>query len=216
MDMARHNFSYLTLFMICLSSAKSHILNETAFVIMSQDAHDSIATSFKDTLKRDLTESGVEAPIVLLLHKDLPILGGWSIFPILDPLLTGYSEDVNWFVFLNEFGRVDVNIFEGLLQEYNSKKGVFLGKALQDEHAVIIHFYEKNLDMKYPDFSAGFVLSRPLADRLSKDYQIDSRLPLSEIQNSRGYRGMYSGGYTIGILKFDFYWKASPYLASCI
>ena len=192
MDTAKQNVGYLILFTICLSSVKSRILNETAFVILSQDAHDTKATVFKDTLTKDLVESGVETPIVLLLHKDLPILGGWSIFPILDPLLTNYSAGVNWFVFLNEWSKVDTSIFEELLQEYDSTKEIFLGKALQDEHEVITHFYEKNLDMKYPDFSAGFVLSRPLVNRLCKYYQIDLTIPLSQIQNSK------RGGYTIG------------------
>ena len=193
MDSATQNLRYLILFTICLSSVKSRILNETAFVILSQDAHDTKAIVFKDTLKKDLVESGVETPIVLLLHKDLPILGGWSIFPILDPLLIKCSESVNWVVFLNEWSKVDTSIFEELLQEYDSTKEIFLGKALQDEHEVITHFYEKNLDMKYPDFSAGFVLSRPLVHRLCKDYQMDLMIPLSKIQNSK------RGGYTIGM-----------------
>ena len=84
--------------MICLSVVKSHILQQTAFVIMSQDAHDSKVSVFKDSLKMDLSGSGVETPLVILLHKDLPVLGGWSILPITESLLKDYSDDIKWFV----------------------------------------------------------------------------------------------------------------------
>ena len=193
--MATNRIEYVILIsVICFCVVKSHILQQTAFIIMSQDAHDSKALAFKDSLEKDLKDLGVKAPTAVLLHKDLPILGGWSVLPILEPLLKNYSDDIEWFVFLHESSNVDVNIFEMLLQEYDASKEVFLGKALYDRHPVIIHFYEENLDMKYPDFSAGFALSRPLVRRLSAEFQKETKLPLSKIQYSK------REGYLIGML----------------
>ena len=185
--------------MICLSVVKSHILQQTAFIIMSQDAHDSKVSAFKDSLKMDLSGSGVETPLVILLHKDLPVLGGWSVLPITESLLKNYSDDINWFVFLHEWSTVDVNIFETLLQEYDPKQEIFLGKPLQDTHPVIIHYYKETLDIKYPDFSAGFVLSRPLVKRLSSDFQKEAKLPLSKIQQSFRVNRNSKEGYLIGM-----------------
>ena len=177
--------------MICVASSK--VLDHTAFVIMSQHAHDIKASAYKNALISDLNNSGVESPIVILLHEDLPILGSWSILPITQPLLKDYSSDIEWFVFLHEASTIDVKTFKSMLEEYDPKQDTFLGKALHDTHPTIVHYYEENLDMTYPDFSAGFVLSRSIVKRLSEQFSLEVELPLSKIQHSE------RKGYTIGM-----------------
>ena len=127
------------------------------------------------------------------MHEDLPILGSWSILPITKPLLNDYSSDIEWFVFLHEASTIDVKTFGSMLEEYDPKQDTFLGKALHDTHPTIIHYYEENLDMTYPDFSAGFVLSRSIVKRLSEQFDLEVKLPLSKIEHSK------RKGYTIGM-----------------
>ena len=163
---------------LVVSTVNSHVLDRTAFVIMSQEAHENIAENTRKELRQALRKVGVENPHVALLHKDLPSHGGWTIFPILAPLLKDYHNLIDWFVFLDEAGAVDPKMFAGILEKYDPDHDVFLGKALQDQDSVIIHHYDQNFDFKYPDFAAGFVLSVSLAEALSEeldasDYQLE-------------------------------------------
>ena len=98
-----------------METISCHILNRTAFVIMSQEAHDRNATYRQNKLIDSLRDVGVEKPKTILLHKDLPILGGWTIFPILSPLLKLYSDCCDWFVFLDERSTIDPVVFTNLL-----------------------------------------------------------------------------------------------------
>lgn len=182
---------FVLFLIICVVSSK--VLNHTAFVIMSQHAHDIKASAYKNALISDLSNSGVESPIVILLHEELLTLGSWSILPITKPLLNDYSSDIEWFVFLHEASTIDVKTFGSMLEEYDPKQDIFLGKALHDTHPTIIHYYEENLDMTYPDFSAGFVLSRSIVKRLSEQFDLEVKLPLSKIEHSK------RKGYTIGM-----------------
>jgi len=163
------------------------ILDQTAFVIMSQKAHGTLASQTKLKLGCSLETFGVNNPQIILLHEDLPILGGWSIIPILKPLLAKYPEGTEWFIFLNENGSINPDILEMVLNESDIKNDVFIGRALQDQHPVIIHFYNDNLDMKYPDFSAGFALSRSIAYRLLIEFQRSTDVPASKKVESQKY-----------------------------
>ena len=102
------------------------------------------------------------------MHKDLPSHGGWTIFPLLQPLLKKYEDTADWYVFLDEAGRVDPTLFSKMLEKYDPSDNLFLGKALQDKDSVIIHHYSQDYEFKYPDFSAGFVFSSQLVKYLSK------------------------------------------------
>ena len=155
----------LSLCTYCTSKCEfNSILEKSAFVIMSQKAHSALAMQNKNTLQNALNKIGINNPQIILLHE-IPILGGWSIFPILKTLLTKYPSWIKWFIFLDEKGSVNLKIMEELINEM--KDEVFIGRALQDQHPVIIHFYDKNPGTKYPDFSAGFGLSRNIVHVLS-------------------------------------------------
>ena len=129
---------------------------------MSQKAHDKSAMKLRDHLHFLLKDAGVDHPKLLLLHKDLPIYGGWTIFPILSKILHRFETSIDWFVFIDERSSIDAITLSSILDSHNSTKNIFLGRSLQDKHASKIHHFEKNFDLKYPNFSAGFVLSRQL------------------------------------------------------
>ena len=97
-------------------------------------------------------------------------------------MLKNYPEWIKWFVFLDEKGMVDPKLLSELLNKHDIRNGLFIGKALQDRHPVIIHHYDTNLEMEYPDFAAGFVLSRSLIQHLS-----NKKLPEAEnVPNRQG------------------------------
>ena len=90
----------------------------------------------------------------------MSIYAGWTMFPVLSPLLCHYESSVDWFVLSDKRSSVDPNIFASFLQTYNEEDTIFLGRALKKEPVVGIALMHKNLT--YSHFSPGFVLSRAL------------------------------------------------------
>ena len=97
--------------------------------------------------------------------------------------------DNNWFLFLNEYGSVDPVVLEQLLARQNHDDRVFLGKALHDKHPVIIHYFDTNLNFKYPDFSAGFIMSKALIEDIIA--QMDTNDTLKTHRDNESFRGNY-------------------------
>ena len=143
-------------------TSQSTILDRTSIIIMSQKEHDQSAMKLRDHLNYLLKDAGVAHPKLLLLHKDLPIRGSWTIFPILSNILHRFETSIDWYVFLDERSSINSLALSSILDSHNASKKVFLGRSIQDKHASKIHHFEKNFDLKYPNFSAGFVLSRQL------------------------------------------------------
>ena len=174
----------------------SNGLNKTTYIVMSQKPHSQIAANTKMKLYNSLKQSGIENPNIYLLDSDLADTGGWTIFPILKPLMKIVPVDTEWFLFFNEYGCVDPVVLEELLARQNHGEGVFLGKALQDKHPVIIHYFDTNLNLKYPDFSAGFVMSKALIKDIIT--QIDTTDILqTQPHDNESFRGNYVIGKNI-------------------
>ena len=167
----------------------SYGLNKTTFIIMSQKPQSQIAANTKMKLYNSLKQSGIENPNIYLLDTELRDAGGWTIFPILNPLMKMVPEDTEWFLFLNEHGSVDPVVLEELLARQNHDERVFLGKALHDKHPVIIHYFDTNLNLKYPDFSAGFVMSKALIEDII--VQIDTNGTTKTRHDNNSFRGNY-------------------------
>ena len=147
-------------------------------------------------LKTSLTLTEFENPNIYLLDSDLTDAGGWTLFPIIKPLMKIVPVDTNWFLFLNEYGSVDPVVLEQLLARQNHDDRVFLGKALHDKHPVIIHYFDTNLNLKYPDFSAGFVMSKALIKDIIT--QIDTTDILqTQPHDNESFRGNYVIGKNI-------------------
>ena len=60
-------------------------LSKVGFVIMSQphERHARIADDSSRKLIEDLRESGIQDPVVFVTHRDFPLFGAWTYFPLL-------------------------------------------------------------------------------------------------------------------------------------
>ena len=156
------NFSLFITFNVFVSTLAVDF-NQVVFVILSQsDSHHAkISEETKTILIESLIKENVSNPKVFDLHNDWTVSGGWSIYPLL-PSLNELSIDSKWFVFLAENSRVRLDVLNGILSRFSSDYGIFLGHVLN------------NMDVPYPDFAAGFVLSKELVKLFHTEMVIHS------------------------------------------
>eukprot|EP00069_Balaena_mysticetus_P008823 bmy_19871T0 len=118
-----------------------------------------------------------EVPRVLLLHQLAQQEGAWTILPLLPHFSVTYSRNSSWIFFCEEETRIQIPQLLEALRRYDPSKEWFLGKALHDEESTIIHHYafsENPTVFKYPDFAAGWALSIPLVNKLTKRLKSES------------------------------------------
>lgn len=72
-----------------------------------------------------------------------------------------------WYVFMEPETVVSPESLKSMLAEFDSKDDVFLGHALLDEEASIIHHY--NTEVAYPHVLLGFALSGSLVSHLAQE-----------------------------------------------
>lgn len=166
------------LFFYCLgwhNILATNIFENVAFIIMDQPANDQVRTETVDKLKTALHGHGVRHPEVLSLSKDFGsevLVGGWTYFPLFRDLADLSDPLPTWYVILHEEGRIDPVKLEELLEKQGDPdKHVFVGKALTDPERVIIHHFQGNMSFKFPDASAGLILSRALVADMAKRIQ---------------------------------------------
>ncbi|XP_039717646.1 beta-1,3-glucosyltransferase isoform X3 [Pteropus medius] len=148
-------------------------LKEIVFVIQSQSNsfHAKTAEQLKNSILKQSASLAQELPQVLLLHELSKQEGAWTILPLLPHFSVTYSRNSSWIFFCEEETRIQVPKLLETLRRYDPSKEWFLGKALHDEESTIIHHYafsENPSVFKYPDFAAGWALSLPLVNKLTK------------------------------------------------
>jgi len=74
-----------------------------------------------------------------------------------------------WFVFVEPTTAVDAQRLAALLEAYDSREALYIGRALRDETSSILHSYSQ--EPAYPLVHAGFALSGALLGRLARDLQ---------------------------------------------
>ena len=101
-----------------------------------------------------------------------------------------YPEE-EWFFFVNEETEVNFKVLRAVLKRYNKNKAIsiknvyiilllwfgsvqawFLGHALKDQTATIIHHYMDHTGSEaihYPNFASGWALSQPALQRYMKN-----------------------------------------------
>lgn len=107
-------------------------------------------------------------PIVHLSHSDFPHPGGWTILPLIPRLANLHKGNSSWIVFLEDRTKVNLNVLLDKLIQYNSDKEIWVGHALYDKEASIIHhfaFYDNPSYFKYPNVASGFAMSVALVKR---------------------------------------------------
>ncbi|ESP02546.1 hypothetical protein LOTGIDRAFT_138251, partial [Lottia gigantea] len=148
-------------------------LKDLVFIVLSQPNtyHKQRAKLFTDHFQNQLTELSQEnKPEVYLLHKKWPSTGSWTILSIIQSL-NELFKDKAWIIFVEEETRIDLKRILQVLEKYSHKQKYFLGKALYDKSATIIHhfaFFEDPTVFKYPDPAAGMFFSQGLLQSLSK------------------------------------------------
>ncbi|XP_072832186.1 beta-1,3-glucosyltransferase [Vicugna pacos] len=154
-------------------------LKEIVFVIQSQSNsfHARKAEQLKKSVLKQAADLTQEGPRVLLLHQLAQQEGAWTILPLLPHFSVTYSRNSSWIFFCEEETRIQIPELLETLRRYDPSKEWFLGKALHDEESTIIHHYafsENPTVFKYPDFAAGWALSMPLVNKLTKRLKSES------------------------------------------
>uniref|UniRef100_A0A667FYR0 Beta-1,3-glucosyltransferase n=1 Tax=Lynx canadensis TaxID=61383 RepID=A0A667FYR0_LYNCA len=161
-------------------SRKSDVdLKGIVFVIQSQSNsfHAKRAEQLKQSILKQAANLTQELPRVLLLHQMSKQEGAWTILPLLPHFSVTYSRNSSWIFFCEEETRIQIPELLETLRRYDPSKEWFLGKALHDEESTIIHHYafsENPTVFKYPDFAAGWALSIPLVNKLTKRLRSES------------------------------------------
>ncbi|XP_038201579.1 beta-1,3-glucosyltransferase [Arvicola amphibius] len=148
-------------------------LKEIVFVIQSQSNsfHAKRAEELKRSILKQAANLTQDLPRVVLLHQLAKQEGAWTILPLLPHFSVTYSKNSAWIFFCEEETRIQIHRLLETLRRYDPSKEWFLGKALHDEESTIVHHYafsENPTAFKYPDFAAGWALSIPLVNKLTK------------------------------------------------
>ncbi|XP_049709228.1 beta-1,3-glucosyltransferase [Elephas maximus indicus] len=154
-------------------------LKRIVFVIQSQSNsfHAKRAEQLKENILQQAVDLTQELPRVVLIHQLVKLEGAWTILPLLPHFSVTYSRNSSWIFFCEEETRIQIPKLLEVLRRYDPSKEWFLGKALHDEESTIIHHYafsENPTIFKYPDFAAGWALSIPLVNKLTKRLKSDS------------------------------------------
>ncbi|XP_067034034.1 beta-1,3-glucosyltransferase-like [Acropora muricata] len=162
----------------------SSVKNETEFpiiglkdlVIIVRSQHNSFHVKKAKAMKEDLVKQaesmGEKDHLELkMMHEEWAPLGSWTIIPIINRLAEKYGSRKHWIFFCEDDTIINLSGLLRVLSNHDARKELFLGHALQDQQAAIIHhfaFYEDPSQFSFPDFAAGWALSIPLLNRLSQ------------------------------------------------
>lgn len=137
-------------------------------------AHDN---ALRDKLLASVMEAGWSHEAVVSMadvERETGHSGLWSFKPWIhflhEQLRTSkrrVAGKQRWFVFLEATTAVDAVALGALLNEYDARESIYLGRALRDEESSILHSYADG--PPYPLAHAGFALSGGLLQRLGAD-----------------------------------------------
>lgn len=141
-------------------------------VVVIRNSHDRKSKTASQLIKSNLiTESekiDQELVHVLMLHEEWADPNAWTILPILKHLFLTYNNKAKWIFFSEDTTKIDLEGLLKVLGRYDEKKDLFLGHAIHDHEASIIHhfaFHQNPASFKFPDFDAGWALSIALLER---------------------------------------------------
>ncbi|KAJ7387327.1 fucose metabolic process [Desmophyllum pertusum] len=154
-------------------------LKDVVIVVRSQ--HNAFHVRKAKALRQALTEQaeamGEKDHLELkMMHKDWAPLGAWTIIPIINSLDEDYGDSKRWIFFCEDETIINLPELVQVLNKYDARKEMFLGHAIQDKQAAIIHhfaFHQDPSQFSFPDFAAGWAVSVPLLNRLSKRLQAE-------------------------------------------
>ena len=141
--------------------------------IVIRNSHDTVSRRRAENLQRGLLKQADEMGLVsfnnkniLMLHEAWAPLNAWTILPVFEYLYEKYLEKgVRWVFFCEDNTEINLKGLVRVLQRFKSEERLFIGHALYDEEASIIHHFkfQKGLgQFKYPDFDAGWAVTMEL------------------------------------------------------
>ncbi|XP_011308975.1 beta-1,3-glucosyltransferase [Fopius arisanus] len=174
MGNSQHLLVFLWIFRVIASDASDLVIT-----VLSQRNEYSATQS--ELLKEDIIGQAHDLqrtpPRFLLTHEKNgreAIRGGWTIYPLV-PILYSKFPDAKWYFFCVENTAVKLEILTNVLSRFNSSEPVWLGHALHDAEATIIHHFVSPRKVSYPNLVSGFVISRVLMKEIRG--RIHSGLP---------------------------------------
>jgi hypothetical protein len=121
-----YTFRLVILLFLIVENVSGSDLSNTVFIIMSQPNrhHVKVAEDTEAILIDDLKKEGIESQRVLLLHRDLNIIGNWAVVPLLPTLskIGGIYGQARWFAFLPEAAKINTDILKSVLKKYSPKR----------------------------------------------------------------------------------------------
>ncbi|XP_053374894.1 beta-1,3-glucosyltransferase-like [Mercenaria mercenaria] len=129
-------------------------------------------------LQIDLMEQMIDIPkdnkpAVYLTHKKWPIIGAWTIFPLLEKWQQNFPL-AKWIFFCEDETRIHLKELEKFIQKFDPTKDWFIGHALVDKEPTIIHHFTSPDKLTFPDFAAGVFLSFPLINKMVSRWPDDN------------------------------------------
>ena len=94
------------------------------------------------------------------------------------------KDDIQWLLVVPEYTELTLNNLLKLINQHQSSKPKFIGRALKDDRMVIVHHFAQP-GILYPDTSAGILLNWAAVKLFSKlsttlnAFNIDSRHEVS-------------------------------------
>ncbi|XP_031768342.2 beta-1,3-glucosyltransferase isoform X1 [Galleria mellonella] len=212
----------LVLTLAYLQFALSFESRHVVFVIVSQPEpyHASVAARLKQDIQNQVLEIDKSEAKVHITHEEFPVPGGWTIIPLLRPLINKYKNtDVRWALFIEPHTAVRCrNLFKALDAADKQEDVMWIGYPLSDEEPTIIHHFAFYEDLEeeggfvYPNFASGFAMRMQLVysflkqieggeRKLEADFSIDPAFELAKL--------VYGGAHNPGPL-------LTPDLSFCV
>lgn len=144
-----------------------------SFIIITQNNNynSKLATNLEQDIRDQHNKLKLHVPKIYVSNKDFSVIADWTIKPLIPPLLEFSGKDTQCVLLLEDRTNISVSRLLQGLENYNVEEEIWIGHALHDTDATIIHhfaFHEDPTFFKYPYLGAGMVISIPLLKRLKK------------------------------------------------
>ncbi|GLV32364.1 uncharacterized protein CBL_00927 [Carabus blaptoides fortunei] len=164
----------LTILLIGLCSYFVQCLEyrDIVFLVLSQrnKYNYQLALDLKQNIINQATTSKQDVPRVHFSHEEFSNVGDWIVLPLVPKLFAKHRNTSTWLVVCTENTRFNLPQLINTLSKYNPNKEIWLGHALFDHEATIIHhfaFHDAPESFLYPNMASGFAISVPLLKKLS-------------------------------------------------
>ena len=145
-------------------------------IIRSQnnEYHAENARQNKASLDAQIKKSDLNAKVILL-HETWAEEYAWTILPLISDISNNYAS-FDWVMFIEEGTKIDMEkLVKKVLVKYDYSRELYVGRCLFDNDASIIHHYAffngKVKEFKFPDFHAGWLMSKALVRKVARDLE---------------------------------------------